>query len=322
MRADERRIYYYDLVIGRMGKSSHLPEIRELFDVWQSRTLAKNAYNTIKDGSIIYQVNDIRLNNSQDKATILISIIDKAMPNAAYADLDTRVTTVINKTARQGGNLSAHLVIDLNAYKTNTHLCLLEGMRRLNATSIYRLLNRLLRDAHEADPHRFTYPDPGGAKTRQGQPKRHSYLPLVRLYGHPSPTLIRDLENGFIRNVKLIKSKEAKAFSDSDFLTEQSYELTLGVRQDADRKGIYQRMMGVIKGHKDVYTTGRIYFVDQNRNSHNVEFNVETGDPISEDFVKYVMFRNIDPPLDDASPTIVGHVEAKMLSLLAAGPGA
>ncbi len=322
MRADERRIYYYDLMIGKREKISHVPTIRELFDVWQERTQAKNAYHVLQDEKVIFQINDARLNNTQDKATLLVSIIDKLMPDAAYADMQTRVTTVMKKTAQQGGNLSAHLVIDMQPYKANTHLCLLEGVRRLNATSVYRLLNRLIRDAREVDDMRFSYPDPGGAKTRDGQPKRHSYLPLVRLNGHPSPTLIRDLESGYIRNIKLTKTKEATAFSDSEFLTEESYELTLGIRPDADRNGIFGRIIGAINKHKDTYATGRIAFVDQNKNSHNLEFDVETGEPASEDFIKYITLRKIDPPLADASPTIVGHMETQMLGLLDAGPGA
>ncbi|MCJ2094921.1 hypothetical protein MKK67_20805 [Methylobacterium sp. J-072] len=283
---------------------------------------SKNAFHVLQDEKVIYQINDARLNNTQDKITLQISVIDKLMPDAAYADMQTRVTTVMKKTAQQGGNLSAHLVINIDPYKANTHLCLLEGVRRLNATSIYRLLNRLIRDAHQTDNMRFSYPDPGGAKTRDGAPKRHSYLPLVRLNGHPSPTLIRDLENGDIRNIKLTKTKEATAFSDSEFLTEESYELTLGIKPEVDRKGLFAKILGAVTKHKDDYKTGRIAFTDQNRNNHNLEFDVETGEPASEDFIKYTTLRKINPPLADASPTIVGHMEAEMLALLAVGPGA
>ncbi len=65
----------------------------------------------------------------------------------------------------------------------------------MSASNIYRLLNRILRDMYGVDKQRFTYPDLVGAK-KDGKPKRHPYLPLVRLDGHPSPSLIADLENG------------------------------------------------------------------------------------------------------------------------------
>lgn len=316
MRADERRIYYYDLSIGKRGKSSHLPTLRELVDVWIERVQAKDAYHVLQEEKIIFQINDARLNNEQDKVTLLISVIDKLMPDAAYAHMGTRETTVMRKTAEQGGNLSAHLVIDLNAYKAHTHLCLIEGVRKLNATSIYRLLNRLIKDACEDDDMRFSYPDPGGAKTRLKEPKRHPYQPLVRLNGHPSATLIQDLESGRIRNIKLTKSQENTAFSDSDFLTEKGYELTLGIKADAEREGLFGRIMEALTQHKDTYTEGRIVFVDDEKNSHSVDFDLETGRPFAEEFIKHTTLRKIDPPLADASPTIVGHMENRMLALL------
>ncbi len=98
----KERTYYYDLVIGHLGKSSHVPTLRELFDVWEERWKSNTAFHKLENGDVIYQINDIRLDNAQSKATILISIIDRFLPDAAYGNLDTRETTVFKKGSVMG----------------------------------------------------------------------------------------------------------------------------------------------------------------------------------------------------------------------------
>lgn len=316
MRSDERRIYFFDLTLKKLGKSSHAPTLTEVLDVWKECFDGENAFHARQSGDVLYFISDMRLDEVEQTATLLISVIDKAMADAAYGHLDTRETRIIRKEEREGGHLSAHLVISLNPLKANTHLCLLEGMRRLNASSVQFLLNSLLRKDHKAEPDRFTYPDPSGAKTKAGAIRRIPYLPLIDLGGHPSEMLIDEIERGVIRHLSFIQTKEQQPFSDDPYLDEAEFQLKVTVKQNIPQQKRWERIAKAITSRKTEFSHGRISFVDSNHSVRNVEFDTENATIDNTQYVKFRTINKISPPLAEGAARIVDHFEGRMVALL------
>lgn len=316
MRADERRIYFFDLTLKKLGKSSHAPPLLDVLEVWKEHFGSKTAFHSRQSGDVLYLIGDMKIDLEAQTATMLISVIDRAMADAAYGHLDTRETRIIKKGDREGGHLSAHLVISLTALKANTHLCLLEGMRHLSASSIQFLLNAILRKDHKVKPDRFTYPDPSGAKTKAGLVRRLPYLPLVDLGGHPSEMLIEEIENGIIRHLNFIQTREQQPFSDDPYLEEAEFQLKVTVKQSIPHEKRWERIVKAIKSKKAEFSHGRISFIDSNQATRNVEFDTENATIDNTQFVKFRVITKIDPPLAEGIAKIAEHLESRMVSLL------
>lgn len=316
MRSDERRVYFFDLTLKKLGKSSHAPTLAEVLELWKENFDSRAAFHSRQSGDVLYLIGDMRIDEASQTATLLISVIDKAMADAAYGHLDTRETRIIKKGEREGGHLSAHLVISLKPQKANTHLCLLEGMRHLNASNIQFLLNSLLRKEHKANPDRYTYPDPGGAKTKAGTMRRIPYLPLIDLGGHPSEMLIEEIEKGVIRHISFIQTREQQPFSDDPYLDESEFQLRVTVKQTIPQERRWERISRAITSKKSEFSHGRISFVDSNLSVRNVEFDTENATIDNTQYVKFRIISKIDPPMAEASSTIVNHLESRMVALL------
>ena len=90
MRSDERRVYFFDLTLKKLGKSSHTPALSEVLAVWKEAFDAKAAFHSRQSGDVLYLIGDMSLDEAGQTATLLISVIDRAMADAAYGHLDTR----------------------------------------------------------------------------------------------------------------------------------------------------------------------------------------------------------------------------------------
>ncbi|MDP4006470.1 hypothetical protein [Methylobacterium sp. NEAU K] len=316
MHATERRVLFFDLVIKKLGKSTHVPPLADLLSVWQEHKDADKAFHYRQRGDVLYQINDMHIDEDSASATMLISVIDRRMADVAYGDLDTRKTKILKKADREGNNHSAHMVMSLKPHKADTYLCMLESVSRVGAAHIQYLLNHLMRNEYKVKESRFSFPHPGGVRERNGQPKRINFLPLIRLGGHPSPSLIKDIENGRIRHVSLIEGREKTPFGDDPYLVEETYQLTLGVKQDIPAEGRWERLKGVFASHRGDYTEGRISFVDPHNSPKTVEFDLDNMNLDAVQYIKYTILSDINPPLAYASERIVPHMEERMLSIL------
>ena len=53
----------------------------------------------------------------------------------------------------------------------------------------------------------FSYPDPGGARDRDGNPKTTNFIPSIEMVGHPSPALVNDIELGQLHDITLVDQR-------------------------------------------------------------------------------------------------------------------
>jgi hypothetical protein len=87
MRRDQRRVYFYDLASYSRAKTPQMPTLAELFEVWHARWRAGRTQYLRDNGTRVFNIRDITFDD--DYITILFTVIDKNMPDAAYGDLDT-----------------------------------------------------------------------------------------------------------------------------------------------------------------------------------------------------------------------------------------
>lgn len=314
MLRDQRRIYFFDLSAYSRTRTPQTPNFDEMFAVWQSRWQRGEAQYLRAKGTRVFGIKDMAFDD--DYVIILISIIDKNMPDAAYGDLDTGETTVFAKEERQGNSLTAHLLISRRPRLPNKFMCLLEGVPKITAANVSGLLSKLLHDGYTDDKQTFTYPDPGGAK-EGARVRRISYLPHVRLLGHISQRLISDLEKGRIRHINLTRSYEMRPFNEDPYMREETASLKLAVSSDIPKEGRWDRLKNTLLVGRGEYVAASISFVAPDGRVKDVEYDMENDAFEDESYIRSELLNDIEPHLADASSRVVPHLADRMRAILA-----
>ena len=318
MRATERRVFYYDLLVGKRADHAHFPTMRELTTVWQ-RCLANNQCTYVRDsGNLVYRVRDIRINSADQLVVILIDRADKFAPDAAYSDTVTGELTVFEKSADQAGSSAAHIVISLSqeSSRPNVYLTLLENAQGLSHRLVQPVLNSLLREACKFDRTTFQYEDPAGARTRDGNPKRHTFTPRVELRGHPSTDLNADIERGEIQHLELVKDEAQSQLAGDPYLVESKMSLKVGVDKSIPSDGRVRRLIKAMQSKKTDFSKGRVSFRDPIGQTRTVDFDLDTGAPEQQRYIKSSVVDDIDPPLAQSTDLILPRLCDPMIDLL------
>ena len=169
-----------------------------------------------------------------------------------------------------------------------------------------------LRDAAKSDLPHFEYPDPAGAVLKDGSIKMHSYVPHLELRGHLSDDLERDLEEGTVSTLELIKTQPAQQLAGNQYLLEDRLSLKVRVEKTLPRNGRLASLIAAMRTRKGQYKEGRIQFIDPNGGSKSISYDLDTGTPLQQMYVKYYKVDNISPPLDESSEHIVTALAGRM----------
>lgn len=309
MKRTERTLYFYDLHIGSRAVHARPPLISELVDAWRAMFQDQDAVILRDRGAIVFRVGDLRIDEETQMLSILIRKSDQNAPDAAYSDVDTGKIRFVRKNENEGGDTAAHFVVSLlpEADKPDTHMSMLEGVAGITHRHVQPLLNAVIRVACNHDPERFTYPDASGARHRDGSEKRHKFQPKIELRGHISENLTRDIERGKVQGLELTRSGAAAVFGGDQFLSEKEKALKVSVDENIPAQNRLQRLVQAMCSRSDDYSTGRIKFTDENDKSHKVDYDLQSGTPEQQLYIKSCKLEGIDPPLAQSSERVVEY---------------
>lgn len=319
MRATERYINFYDLVVKVRAKHAPIPSIKQLIAVWQTHGKEGGLVHERDKGSLRYRIGDIVMDEANELTIMLVRRADQDAPNATFSDLGTGKLRIAKKEANEGGDSAAHIVVSLLPKTPNTYLFLVESVPGLSHRIVQGLLNNLIRQAckdqgkmsdNVKKPVLFSYADPAGGK------RSTPYQPHVELEGYLAEDLAQDLDEGTLRKVELVKSVTRAPLGGDQYLVETEYSLLIKPDEKIPRDGRLGRLRKACRGKLKEFDKARIVFKDRNDRSRTVEVSLEEGTAEQQLYVRSEHIKAINPPLDQSCETIQSQLSDRMGRLL------
>jgi hypothetical protein len=318
LKSTERVIYSYDFVVAARAAHATPPSMLQIADAIRGMVSTKGCTHDREKGAVVYRVGDVVIDAQHQVAKILIRRGDKNAANAAYSHMKTGALDIKKKSAEQGGDKAAHLVISLKQEtgKPHVYLAHLEGVPGISHVFVQALLNAALKDVAKGDPQRFTYLDPAGAKVRGGALKHHSFIPHLELQGHPSDAFKYDLENGVMQEIILVQHLAKQSFAGNQFLIEEERFVRLKPDKNLPQHNRLQSLIGTFRNKDLDYNEARLKFKDPNGVSRSVTLDIDTGTPAQGAYLKFYPIRSISPPMDESSDTLQSFITSEMVKRL------
>lgn len=321
MKSDERSFFFFDCEIASQTIDAKLPEMRELVAVWQKYFALGQVTQEIRKGSAQLILGDIQVDKNNNTVNMIVRLSDLKAPDAVYSNTTTGTFIQHRKKLKDGNDLGAHILISMlpEVDKVNTYSAIVEQIQGLNYREIRRVLNYILHLQYTDDPSVFEIDDPRGRRTRDGKLRRVSHLPRIELLGHPSESLVSDLERGTLSGVVLIKTEPLTPLGRAPFLRKQETQLKLTVDHDSKPVEVWKSLKSAITGQAKDYPNAKISFkLPETKRSVTVKIDSETGTPTDDLYIRSVMLKGIAPRLASSSNTVVLHLVALALPHLLA----
>jgi hypothetical protein len=318
LKAHSREILFCELIVKRRAQHAPYPELQKLVGLWKRAADEKLAAKLFDKGEATCIVNDVRIDNVRQIATVLLSVADKRAPDATYGDHKTRSSRTVEKKPEEGNEHSAHLVMSLTTRPgyPETYACVVERVPTLSIPRMQSMLNDVVKQYCEANPDLFSFSAVSGAKVA-GKPKTQTFIPNVILVGNPSAAFMRDIEEGRINGLKLIKPMPKQSLGSGPYLELTDHEVRVKVSKDLPKGVRWQTILDAVKTQSSAYSRAKLYLAPEGSGSAtSLEFDTGTGTIIGEAYIRRQWISGIDPLLRSASPTIIDHLAVKMEGLL------
>lgn len=253
-------------------------------------------------------------------ATMLIRRADRNAPNATFSKLSDGSLRVARKEEDEGGDTAAHMILSLRASRPGACLCIIEIAPGLSHRVVQALLNELIRQKCKGQgeesggrkkPVVFAYSHPSGAKRRETP-----FQPHIELRGHLAEDLARDIDDGQLRQIELVKDRRSNPIGGDRYLLETEYKLIVKPKQDIPPQQKLQRLIRAFSSCRNDFDKARITFKDSNSRTHTVDINLESGTPEQQLYVRSTLIQNINPPLDQSCDKIQPHFAQKIAEIM------
>lgn len=315
LKRTERQIFSYDLVVNARARHAKPPPLAEIAHVWKLMYDKGICSHEREKGEVVYRIGDMSLEDDEDGVLrLLLRRCDTNAANAVYSHRHTGEPRVAERTDDEGGDRAAHLVISLQ-HETNkpaSYLCHLEGVPGLSHRLVQATLNAVLKQAIRSESVTFSYPDPSGARLRDGSPKVTAFTPTVELIGHPSDALIQDIENGKLQNITLIDQRPKRQLGGNQYLIENEQRIGVKVAPNIPSTNRVTSIIAAIKSRKQDYQKAKIRFVDPGGVQRSIDYDIATGSPEQQNYVRSYKIMGINPPLDESSVALVPFLVERM----------
>lgn len=315
MHSSKRTIYFYDLRVGANKKAATAPPMRDIIKALQDRVAEKKAIHAINNDTAFLEIAEIHVNEKQDYALLLLRISDTMAPDAYFSNPAAGTSRVVRKKKGEGRGFGAHLIISLNeeAERPDTYLALLEKNQGLHRSHVQRLLQAVLRGQYKEGNEPFTCPDASGARDREGLPKMITFRPMLEFTGHPSETLLAELESGVLKGISIVHSHQKQALSGRPWLEASEDILRFKATGTKPIKNLWKEIKAFFSDNaNDGYERARVKFQKADKTNETVEFDTASGNILDDKYVKTRLIKDISPLMDDSSDTIVEHFSALM----------
>ena len=271
-------------------------------------------------GDIVFRVGDMEVDQQNRVVKLLIRRGDIHASNPFFHDRVTGNTRPITRAATEDAERAAHLVVSLDQEtdQPNVYLAQLEGVPGVGHRQVQAHLNALAKRALAQGLIEFSYPDPGGARTRAGQPKMLGYVPSLELEGHPAASLIDDLEQGRFQGMTLIDRRPRNQLGGNQYLVERERYLTVGASANMPRQGRIGAIIAAAQTQRGEFQTARLRFKTPDGQDRTVDYDIASGTPEEQAYVQSYHVTNIDPPMDDSSLRLVPFLTGRMTAQVVA----
>lgn len=316
LKAHEREVIYADIIVRRRAKQAPFPPLTALSDLWHRAKTEKLTPKKFEKETVTAIVADFDHDPLQDTITLLISVADTNASDATYADHVKRLSRDVAKTAAEGNEYSAHVVISLKerAGHPQTYACLIERVPNLSTMRLQSILNDIVGRYCKSDPSLFTFKAAGGAKMAT------SFVPSVLVETQASAEFLKDIETGKLSGLRLSKPAVAAAgTSMGPFLKLQDYSLNVKISPDLPQGDRWKTIKKVMIARSQEFQTARLYLQPAGSvSSSSVQFDAATGSLLGEAYARKRRIGPLSPLLRNGAQSIVRHLESEMLKLLKA----
>ncbi len=287
-------------------------------DLWKRAADEKLEPKLFDKGEASCIINEVRIDESRQIATVLLSVADKRAPDSTYGNHLKRSSRTVPKDADEGNEHSAHVVVSLTHREgyPETYACLVERVPTLSIPRIQSMLNDVVKRYCEADPSLFSFSAPSGAK-EAGKPKVQEFIPNIILAGNPSAAFQRDIEEGRINGLRLIKSMPKQSLGSGNYLETSDHEVKVTVSKDIPKGQRWSTILQSVRTQKTTYNRARVSLAPAGSvSSASFEFDTDTGAIIGDAYVRRQSISNIDPLLRTATDKIADQLALKMAALV------
>jgi hypothetical protein len=316
MQSDQRRVHFYDMrVATNKKKAATPPPMAEIVKALSDRVAEKKGIHAISNNRAFLEIADIRIDEKLNYALMLARIADMTAPDACFSNPTAGTSRVARKRKGEGRGFGAHLMVSLEQEpgRPHTYLTLLEKNHGLHRSHVQRLLQAVLRGQYKEDDEPFSCPDPSGARDKEGRPKMVTFRPMLEFTGHPSETLLEELQAGVLKGINIIHAHHKQEVGGHPWLEASEDILRFKATSAKPIKNLWKEMKAFFaENATEGYERARVKFQKPDKTKESVEFDTATGNIVDDKYVKTRLIQGISPLMDDSADAIVDHFAALM----------
>lgn len=324
MKADERRIKFYDLDIKASivyRKNSVFVQPLKLISILiaAQKLMSQNVVIEIsdkKETEFLHLV-QIKIAPDRKKAIILINRSDTKAADLAISNRGRSGWRVATKAGGEGNTYSCHIAFNLDA-KQGLYQMVMEDVPGVGLVRVQRLLTRICRLARASKSLSFYHKSPGGELDKNGAAKLLGAHYKFDILAHPSLDFIRELQKGKLDGIELVNIKpEARVWDEyrSTKFKGSFIKLSPVAEPESDWWSVVKSVVATAKSEN--MTEVKVRFTDTHKATHTVRLDPDDSSLINEEhFVKKVFINNFSSRLDTGFKQIHPEIEQKMLYLI------
>lgn len=301
----ERWISHIDLHLHAKGKPKDLLSLTDALTFLEAQGVAGTSKATVQDERWIIQLCDLKIDSRHKFATVLFLGIDRERAEAVYGNIKTLNLRTAPKLPEEGGAVSAHLVIStVPDAGSGRHRAVLEDVEGLSRSRLVPFLRSQIRDNIK-----FV------EKLPNGDPKdSEPYLVSEVFMGK---NIADQLNDARLLAVDLIKESP---FSQIDKSVEY-HETTRYIQFRPNGKASGQRARAILSSilartDSQDYPEVRIRLEEPEGLQRTVSVNRHKQNALASAFQLRTLINDLNPPLGEASKTVVTHLAARMAEAL------
>ncbi len=256
-------------------------------------------------------IGDVRFSAADQYMILLLRLSDKKAPNSVYSDPLSGHFTEHPKVGNIGSDFACHVLISTapEAGAPNIYTCAIERVTNIHAGLVQRILSKMLNYEYNGNQSFYAYPAPGGGLTRDGHARMERCCPHVDLRGRPSAALIKDINDGHLSGISLIKDEPVLPIAGAPYLKKSKTELKLTIDRGNLPKQLWNSLEHAMRANSDAYGTAKVsYRQPGSTRLITVELDAATGQPLNDKFIESFEVGPIFPPLAQSTNAVVARV--------------
>lgn len=312
MEKFERKFHIYDLEITKRKKTAPLPGLSHLIPLLQNTLNNKDAYFPVKNDQAIILLSDFSYDKPQEIVTLLFRLSDPTTPDHIVSNPMKGTFRKDKKLQGEGDDYSCHVLISVKPEKGHSHIytCAVEKVTKgVTVSYIKAFFSQLLKKAYK-EQNFFSYPTPTGALNTHGQSCRDSCQLFISLQGRPSDDMIDIINNGTIKDISLIQTKEYMKIDSSTYTNKLERSLSLKRDKQLLKSFGYNKIEKWRRIVSKDYEQLNISVTPPDTSSRiTIKINTEDGSVIGNQYTRYFLVSMpSDQNLDQSSQKIISSL--------------